>query len=372
MRIGLITNLMDGHGAGIGRYTENLVKNLLFIDKKNEYYLIHSNKKSYEFKGNYQEIKLPFFDSIPKKLITGAFVIEKICRDNRLDILHDVGQISPYFFPSRTKRILTIFDLSPILYPQFFTLLTRSYMKLLPQIVRNTDSIITISENSKKDIMRLLGVSKEKITVTHLGIERKFKPLKDKRHLNEIRNKYRLPRKFILFVGTIEPRKNLPALIEAYHAVAQKIDISLVIAGQIGWKYADVFEAIRKYSLQKQVIFTGYVDDNDLPALYNLAEVFVYPSLYEGFGFPVLEAMASGCPVITSSTSSLPEITGNAAILIDPMDIMSITKAILKTVLNKKMRLDMVERGLGQAKKFSWKNCVFNTLNNYEKIYESL
>lgn len=372
MRIGLITNMMDGHGAGIGRYTENLVRNLLLTDKKNEYYLIHSNKKRYKFKGNYQEIRLSFFDSIPKKLITGAFVTEKICRDNRLDIIHDLGQISPYFLPSKIKRILTIFDLSPILYPQFFTRLTRIYTALFPIIVKNTDAIITISESSKQDIMRLLKVPEQKITVTHLGIESKFKPIKDKEYLDRIRSKYHLPERFVLFVGTIEPRKNLPALIRAYHEVVKKTDIYLVIAGHTGWKYADVFEAIRKHNLQRQVIFTGYVDDSDLPALYNLAEVFVYPSLYEGFGFPVLEAMACGCPVVTSSSSSFLEITGNAAMLINPTDIESVAKAILIIILNKKIRTRLVQQGLIQAKTFGWENCAKNTLITYNQIYESL
>lgn len=373
MKIGLVTNMMDGQNAGIGRYTENLVKNLLLIDKKNEYYLIHSNKKKYDFKGNYQEIRLPFFDSIPKKLTTGAFLFEKICSEYKLDILHDLGQISPFFFKSKTKKILTIFDLSPILFPRFFTKLTNIYTKLFPTILKNTDHIITVSENSKKDIIKIFDIPKEKITVTYLSVEDKFKPIRDKIYLELIRKKYSLPKRFILFVGTIEPRKNLTSLLSAFSDIKKnKLEIKLVIVGKMGWLQNDIFKKIKQLDIEQDVIFTGFVEEKDLPYFYNLAKLFVYPSLYEGFGFPVLEAMACGCPVITSPTSSLSEITGNAAILLNPTDTRNMTKVILNTVSNKKLRSKLIEYGLSHVKKFNWQNCAKNTLKVYNEIYETL
>lgn len=243
MRIGLITNMMDGKSAGIGRYTENLVKNLLLIDKKNEYYLIHSDKKHYNFMGNYQEIRLPFFDSIPKKLIVGTILFEKICHDYKFDILHDFGQISPFFFKSKTKKILTIFDISPILFPQFFTKLANTYTRLFPTILKNTNHIITISENSKKDIIRIFKFPENKITVTYLGVEDKFKQIKNIQYLETIRKKYNLPKRYILFVGTIEPRKNLISLLPAFSNIKKdKLEIKLVIVGKMGWMQNDIYK----------------------------------------------------------------------------------------------------------------------------------
>lgn len=373
MKIGLVTHMMDTENAGIGRYTENVVRNLLRIDKKNEYFLIHTNKVKYHFPGNYQEIQLPFFDSIPKKLITGALVFETICRDHQLDILHDLGQISPFFLPSKTKKILTIFDLSPILYPKYFTKLTHAYSKLFPLIVNNTDRIITISENSKRDIVRSLQVPEDKISITHPGVEDKFRPIRNKMCLGRVKAKYDLPKRFILFVGTIEPRKNLVSLIKAYASAINNLedDIFLVVVGQYGWGSKDVYRLPQNLGIGKKVLFLGKVDDEDLPDLYSLAEFFVYPSFYEGFGLPALEAMACGCPVITSSTSSLSEITGNAAILINPTDIKSMTKAIINTISDKELRSKLIERGLNRIKKFGWENGAKKTLKIYEEIYEN-
>lgn len=372
MRIGLITNMMDSENAGIKRYTENLVKNLLLIDKENEYFLIHSNKTKYHFRGNYKEVRLPFFDSIPKKLITGTFVFERICKGYNLDILHDLGQISPFFFKSKTKKILTIFDLSPIIQPQFFTALTTTYTKLFPLVLRNTDHIVTISKNSKTDIKKIFNISEEKITVIYLGIEEKFRAITDKEKLHKIRKKYNLPSKFILFVGTIEPRKNLTCLISAFSNIEKRLDLKLVIVGNKGWKYKEVFNSIKQLKVQEDVIFTGFVDDEDLPLIYNLAELFVYPSFYEGFGFPILEAMSCGCPVITSSISSLSEINGDAALLVNPSSEKDLAKTLKFIVLNSKVKIKMKKNGLKHAKKFSWEICARKTLKVYEEIHEGI
>jgi len=370
MRIGLVTNMMDQQSAGIGRYTENLTKELLLNNKENTYYLIHSNKKKYDFKGNYQEIRLPFFDSIPKKLLIGGPVIEKICVDHKLDILHDFGQISPFFLKSKTKKILTIFDLGPILFPQFFTTLTCTYSKLFPVILNNTDHIITISENSKKDIVNTFKIPKEKITVTHLGVEDRFRPVKNKEYLKKIRKKYKLPEKFILFVGTIEPRKNLPLLLSAFSKIKDRFDTNLVIAGKLGWKYESIYKTFDELGITRNVILTGFVDDNHLPVLYNLADVLVYPSLYEGFGLPVLEALSCGCPVITSKFSVLRQDLKKCCFLIDPGDEASLCRALEMPYMNVKRVKVFADKGLKAAHEYSWTKCSYNTLNVYNALHE--
>jgi glycosyltransferase involved in cell wall biosynthesis len=368
MRIGLITNMMDKPNGGIGRYTENLVSNLLLIDRKNEYYLIHSNKKDYNFIGNYQEIRLPFFDSIPKKLITGTFLFEKICKDYKLDILHDLGQISPFFFKSKTKKVLTIHDLSVYRYPKYFSLYARTYSKLFPTITKNTNKIITDSNSSKRDIIKILGVKKENIDVVYLGIENKFKVIRNKKTLKELRTKYNLPRQYVLFIGTIEPRKNLVSLIKAFAKALPSLkgDIKLIIGGKIGWEKNTIYSLPEKLGINNRIQFIGKVEEEDLAPLYSLASTFVYPSLYEGFGLPPLEAMACGCPVITSNVSSLPEVVDDAAILINPYSLEDELGININRILDDaRFRQKLIEKGVQNAKSFSWINTAKQTLEIY-------
>jgi glycosyltransferase involved in cell wall biosynthesis len=225
-----------------------------------------------------------------------------------------------------------------------------------------------VSINSKRDIQNIYKISENKISVIGEGVDNRFKTISNKQLLDRVRKKYHLPKRFILFVGTIEPRKNLPLLLSAFAKIKDKFGIKLIVVGKLGWKYENIFNTASQLKIKNDFIFTGFVEDNDLPAIYNLAKVFVYPSYYEGFGLPVLEAMACGCPVITSSTSSLSEIVGNAAILINPTNIKDITEVILKIVSNKKLKLELIKQGLKQVKKFNWQNCAKKTLNVYQSL----
>lgn len=370
MKIGLVTNMMDGRTAGIGRYTKNLVENLLKIDKKNNYVLIHSNQCHYDFKGNYTEIRLPFFTTIPRKLIVGAFIFEKLCHEQKLDILHDLGQISPFFFQTKTKKILTLFDLTPTLFPQNFSIYSKYYTKLFPLVLKNSDKIITISKSSKKDLANIFTVPESKIEISYLGVENKFNNITNNQTLKQVRQRYNLPKDFILFVGTIEPRKNLANLISAYYLFRKKYNLQLVIVGKKGWKYDEVFHTIDKLGLHDEIRVVGYVKDDDLPSFYNLAKVFVYPSIYEGFGLPILEAMASGCPVIASNSSSMPEVIGDAGILINPEKLDKELPSSLKKILKStKMREKLIKKGMERAKQFTWQKTARETIKVYEELF---
>ena len=199
----------------------------------------------------------------------------------------------------------------------------------------------------------------EKIKVIYSGINDKFKPIKSN---NQIRQKYNLPDEFILYFGTIEPRKNLIGLIKAFELIRHRHKIKLVIAGTKGWLYKNIFKSAQNSKYNKDIIFTGFVEEDDKPYLYNLASVFVYPSFFEGFGFPPLEAMACGIPTIVSHNSSLPEVVGAGAVMIDPYNIDELAWAMEIALTDEKVRAYLMQKGIEQAKKFSWQKCAQETL----------
>ena len=371
MNIGLITNMMDSNTGGIGRYTSELVSNILHEDKTNKYFLIHSNTCTYNFKGNYTEIYLPFFSTIPRKLLIGALFFERICAKYNLDILHDLGQISPFYFPSNTKRILTVFDMTPLLFPNNISYLSKVYSKLYPRILKNTDKIITISKHSKQDITKILNIDPKHISVTLLGSTPSIKKNTDTTSLLRVAKKYSLPAKFMLFVGTIEPRKNLPSLIRAFAQSLPSIpkDLTLVIAGGMGWEDKSIYHLPKSLGIEGKIIFIGEIANEDLASIYSLASIFVYPSIYEGFGLPPIEAMACGCPVITSNTGSLPEIVGNAAVTLDPYKLdKSLATNINKILMDRSFTRTLIANGLKRAKIYSWKTTAKQTIALYENI----
>jgi len=241
--------------------------------------------------------------------------------------------------------------------------------KRQPRTLKTADKIITVSNSTKNDLMNHFNIPKEKIRVIFEAADEKFKSLNNK-ETKEVKYKYHLNFPFILYVGGLAVHKNIPALIKAFYKVKKKgIQHKLVITGTKRWKYKEIFETIDKLDLQNDVVFTGYVSDEDLPALYNAADLFVYPSIYEGFGLPPLEAMACGTPVITSNTSSLPEVVGDAGIMVDPYDVNGLADAMHEVLANEGLRANMIKNGLERAKMFSWEKCARETLKVYEEVY---
>jgi len=273
-----------------------------------------------------------------------------------------------------SKFILTIHDLSFLRFKDFFSWRKNFWHKMLnlKNLINRADKIITVSESSKSDILDLFKTSPEKIKVIHSGIEDNFRMIdKNDESIIKIRKKYNLPEKFILFLGTIEPRKNISSLIQAYgqlHAHGRYAEYKLVIAGAKGWKNRNIFKAWSESSFVDDIKFIGYVAREDKIYIYNLAKVFVYPSFYEGFGFPPLEAMACGTPVIASYASSLPEILGRAALLIDPYNTADIAEAIDNVIADKELRNDLVVGGLARAKEYKWGK----TAGEYIKLFNAI
>jgi glycosyltransferase involved in cell wall biosynthesis len=262
-------------------------------------------------------------------------------------------------------KVMNIYDLSFIRYPEYTDTVVKAYHKQIKQNLRWTDLVLTISESSKQDIVEYLEVQPDKVAVTPLA----SRYLGD-RVINETENSinYNFSRPYLLFVSTLEPRKNLITLILAFNDLKQKykIDHNLVLIGQKGWQYEPIFEAIASSPWQSCIHHLNYLSDKLVALFYSKADVFVYPSYYEGFGLPVLEAMTLGAPVVTSNTSSLPEVVGDAAILVDPKDVISLAEAIFRVISDRNLRSKLIIQGKEQAKLYSWERTAKATLNAYK------
>jgi glycosyltransferase involved in cell wall biosynthesis len=257
---------------------------------------------------------------------------------------------------------MTFFDM-----PEVHERLKVLYFRLfMTAAVRLADSLIFVSHSAQKDCYARLGSPHGLSTVIHHGKSEAFRPDLSPETIEQIRQKYDLPRRFILYIGTIEPRKNLTRLVSAFESVAEAYpDLMLVIAGQKGWMYESIFENIQRLKLESRVIFTGFVPEEDKPFLLSAATIFVYPSLYEGFGIPVLEALACGIPTVTSNTSSLPEVAGDAALMVDPKSVVDISNKIQLLLSDHVLRRRLIERSLYQSAKFTWESTAAQTCKAY-------
>jgi glycosyltransferase involved in cell wall biosynthesis len=247
------------------------------------------------------------------------------------------------------------------------------YSKWMPLTYGKASEIITISQSTANDITRVLKIPPEKITVIHSAVDEKFEKPTSADEVEKAKKKYNLPKDYLLHIGTLEPRKNLGFLIEAFARVIsdeKNENLNLVITGKKGWYFEGLFEKVRQLNLEKRVIFTGYIDELDKPAIYKGAKIFTFPSLYEGFGLPPLEAMASGVPIISSNTSSMPEVIGEAGVLISPHDLASWVRAISKLNTDEVARRELIEKNKIQIKKFSWEKTARQTMAVYHKTAE--
>ena len=370
MNVGILSWILDRKRTGVNNYLYNLIRNMIKDGKGDEISLIHYQKSSDSIYSQVREdIIIP---DMPFKL-TSALGIPRAVKNADIDLLHIpvhwYNQITPFFLNRNIKKVVTIHDLTPILFPKMHTRDTNiTWERSLKLIKNRTDTIISDSISTKQDCIKLLNIPEKRIRVIPLAADERYRPIKKKEPIiQEMMNEYNIKYPFILFVGTLEKRKNVPTLIKAFYKLKKsKLEHKLVIVGGKGWKYSQIFDLIEELKLQKDVIFTDYVSDEDLVKLYNTADLFVYPSLYEGFGLPPLEAMACGCPVITSNTSSLPEVVGDAGIMIDPYDIDSLKESMLKILTDSELREEMSRKSLERAEIFSWKKTAKETWNVYE------
>ncbi len=289
------------------------------------------------------------------------------------DVFFSPTHYAPRFSPIPT--VVSVMDLSYLYFPEMFNksdlLQLRNWTAYS---VKQASKILTISNSSKDDIMKEYKVEKDRVVVTHLGIKETVTLTPHIYSMSQLKAKYDLTDNYILFVGTLQPRKNITRLIKAFAKVAkdEKLpkDLQLVIVGRKGWLYEEILDAPKELGIEEHVKFLENVEDDELPYFYKNALCFVLPSLYEGFGLPVLEAMKQGCPVITSNISSLPEAGGDAALYVDPEDIDDIAEKITQLVKSEKLRKELVEKGKAQVKKFSWEKTAKETLEVLKEVAE--
>lgn len=370
MRIGI-----DAYDVNVERkawaktYVTNLLLNLAKIDTDNDYLLYLPRPLRKDFPIRQENFKYRILCSPKLWTIWTQVRIPLDLMFQKPDILFLPSHSLPRYHPCKT--VVTIHDLAFLTFPAYFKAKDRIIQrKITSYAIKNADRIIAVSHSTKRDIIKYYHVNSEKITVIYHGGGEIRRPISDSDKIEEVRQKYNLPTRYILYLGVLQPRKNLARLIKAFDSLLkdQKIAQGLVIAGKKGWLYQDIFDTVKRLKLQDKVSFTGYIPTNDLPMLLAGADLFVLPSLYEGFGLPVLEAMACGTPVITSNVSSLPEVVGNAAILIDPYNIKEMADAIYRVLHNENLKSEMVRKGLKQAKKFSWEKTARKTLEIYKEV----
>jgi glycosyltransferase involved in cell wall biosynthesis len=375
MIIGIDYTAAVWQGAGIGRYTRELVHAVAALDSSFQYRLFYASvglPAHSPYLRDLHELcrRLPHVRALPIGLSPRALTIlwQRLRLPvyaelfaGQLDVLHAPDFVLP---PTRARTLLTIHDLTFLVHPECFEPTLHRYLKrVVPRSLRRADLILVDSHASGRDLTRLLDISPERTAVVYPGVAARFCPLPTE-STEPVRQRLGLPAEFLLFVGTLEPRKNLVRLLEALTLLPNAP--TLVIAGRKGLLYEEIFGSVERLQLQSRVLFLDFVDDADLPALYNLATAFVYPSLYEGFGLPAAEALACGTATITTKVASLPEVVGAAAVLIDdPYDSSAIAQGIEQGLMQV---AQLRASGPAQAQRFTWEQSAHTLLDCYRKV----
>jgi glycosyltransferase involved in cell wall biosynthesis len=368
MRIAFDGTTLQPHQTGVGYYTEHLLRHLLLEAPQDEFVVL-SNRPVWASSPLPDRVRILPGYRFPIRNVWMQTLLPAALGRIRPDVAHFTNSIAP--LAKRVPAVITIHDMTLNLFPRLHPLrkqvLTRPLVALA---ARQADAIITVSYSARRDILRLTGVPAHRVHVIHEAAAPAFQPIHDRECLESVRHRYGLGERIILYVGTIEPRKNLPRLIEAYGRLHRAGDLphQLVCVGPQGWGYQEVQHCIDALELGEAVRLTGYVPFADLAPLYNLSEIFVFPSLYEGFGLPVIEAMACGIPVITAANSSFREIVDGAAEAIDPLKTDAIAEALLRLSQDAERRRELGRNGLRRAQEFSWARAARETLTVYREV----
>jgi len=382
MHIGIDYTAAVRQRAGIGRYTRNLIRAVAEQDAENRYTLFVAGGWGQgdglgDWPGNFCVRAVPFSDRLlnilwqrlriplPIQLVTG-----------RLDLFHSPDFVLP--FVGRTPALLTVHDLSFLRVPQYFVPGFRAYLeRAVSRGVSRAQHILADSKSTLSDLVELMGVPRDKISVVYPGVERRFSRIEDAQVLARVSDRYSLPQRFVLGLSTLQPRKNFEGLIEAFRILLagaserqETANLHLVICGGLGWMWEELEGRVAQHGLGDRIHFAGFVHDEDLPALYSLASVFAFPSWYEGFGLPVLEAMACGTPVVAANNSSLPEVVGEGGLMVDAANPEELAAAIQRILVDRNLREDLTAAGKAHAARYTWHQAAASLLGIY-KSFES-
>ncbi|HAJ06570.1 MAG TPA: glycosyltransferase family 1 protein [Chloroflexi bacterium] len=381
MKIGIEVTAALTQTGGIGRYVREMLSALSLLDSDNKYHLFYaSNNNS---KSHIELPKNSFIRRVPVHDIWLARIWHRMRFP--LPVEYIIGNVDVYHSPDftlpptlkSTSTLLTIHDLSFLRHPSSAAPGLRQYLTVAVQhSVNRATHILADSESTKNDLIELYKVPFEKVSVIYPGVSSDFRPVSNINECEKVRIKYNLgDQPFVLSVGTLQPRKNHSMLIRAFDLALRDSNYNLVLAGGVGWEYDEVFELVRKLDLKERVLFPGFVEDLDLPALYSSSSIMGFPSIYEGFGLPVIEAMACGVPVFVSTSSCLPEVVGQSALLVDPYDLTGMADTLSNLIFDLKLRENLRSKGLDRAKLFSWEDAankllqIYCTLGNTKNNY---
>jgi glycosyltransferase involved in cell wall biosynthesis len=370
MRIGVDARLTYHQPAGISRYTRHLLQAMAKLDIEDTFYIFQHRKHAVPVVEQSNFRRATIFAPVHTRLEQYMLPVELLRL--RLDLLHCTDFIPPLH--SNVPVIITVHDLAFLHWPHFLTRKSAAYYGQIDRAVKHAQHIIVPSEHTKQDLTARLGTPPQKITVIYEAADHIFVPLPVESARAELAKKYNLPERFVLFVSTIEPRKNVNGLLHAFRHLLDKYgtqDVGLVLAGGHGWLFEETVELLKSLKLEPHVQFLGRVSDQDLHRLYVAARCHVHPAHYEGFGLPPLEAMACGTPTIVSNVSSLPEVVGDAALLIDPQNWEEIAVALHRLLTDDTLHAELREKGFKRAGCFNWELAARKTLEVYHHVAAS-
>ena len=368
MKIGIMARTID-EKQGTGMYALNLLDNLLRIDQKNEYVLFFRNSNYLNRYDEYSNVKTELV-KITHKLLWDQIAIPMMIKKHRLDILFNTKFSVPLFAQCPTAMVLHGSEW--YIFPEHYSHINISYTKLmLPLYLKKAKLVISVSESAKNDTIKYARADPSKFRTIYLSYNRRFQVLEDENYLKKIRAKYELPERFILFVGRIFPSKNIGNLIKAFSKITDNVPHKLLLVGGVRWKYQKNLKLIQDLGLTNKVILKDWIEPSDLPAFYNLADLFAFPSRYESCPAPPLEAMACGCPVVTTKRGGTPEVVGDSAMFVDPDDPDDIANGILRVLTNRELKDSLIHKGYKQINKFSWEKCARETLEALEWLYST-
>jgi glycosyltransferase involved in cell wall biosynthesis len=373
MRIGIDATAVPPKPMGAGLYIVYLIRELGKLDSLHEFVVFAQEYLRPNLEGSVdRQLQIVWLKNMsrPRRLTWEQTVFPRLIREMGLDLLHSPHYTMPLFCPVPT--VVTFHDMTYFIYPEKHTLAKRYFFPwMMRRSSRRADKIIADSESTRQDAIRFVKVPPDKITTVHLGYNEIFRQITDQEMLQEIEQQYHLPDRFVFYAGAFEPRKNVPLLLNAFEQIASKhADLHLVVTGGTGWNNQETLAQIDRMQSKDRIIRLGHIPHADLPAIFNLAEVFVYPSLYEGFGLPPLEGLACGTPVITTNISSMPEVVGNAGILVPPDEEAALVQAMTDVLTDDDLRQRLSAAGPVRAANFTWRHTAEKTLKIYEQVLD--